>query len=119
MHVVVVVVVVGVRGAVLQNRERMHGRSRARGARRGEEQTGSLSPSARSIRIINNPRRVWNGTRNRNISPVAGELRRQINYYRRRQVLSRLPRGGGGGAPWCTAGPPRRGGGSVPRRGYL
>jgi len=46
-----------------------------RGTKRsiGEERTGSLSPSTRSIRIINNPRRVWNGTRNRNISPSSGE----------------------------------------------
>lgn len=60
------------------------------------ERTGSLSPSARSIRIINNPWRRGGGG-NRNISRAQAKPRRQINYYRPRQVLSRLFHGGRNG----------------------
>ncbi|KAK1117809.1 hypothetical protein K0M31_015745, partial [Melipona bicolor] len=58
-----------------------------------KERTGSLSPSARSIRIINNPAAGGTG---RVTGTYLGpsENRRQINYYRQRQVLSRLFHGG-------------------------
>lgn len=58
------------------------------------ERTGSLSPSARSIRIINNPRPSGEGRGVTGTYLGARRNRRQINYYRRRQVLSRLFHGG-------------------------
>lgn len=58
------------------------------------ERTGSLSPSARSIRIINNPRPCGEGRGVTGTYLGARRNRRQINYYRRRQVLSRLFHGG-------------------------
>jgi len=110
-------VVVGVRGAVLQNRERMDGRSRARGGTPGRGTDGifiAFGPfnshnkqSSTGVERDEKPEHISRRRRapatNKLLSPATSSLTPASWWWWCMR-----------GAPWCTAGPPRQGGGACP-----